>query len=156
MSLAGQKNVIKKQIGGGLSSSRLYCGCSGVPPTPNPSDQSQNIDKKGYIPKCDCDRKSIFGSSTPDGVNSMTGGKSKKNKSVTKENIDDHLYPETGDSPFSEMQSSESEKDKDDEGDNQKGGGRLDDIGNKLVGKTIHELFYMRSKNDYANLKDFE
>ena len=77
---------------------------------------------------------------------------SKTLSEVTKENVSDHLYPETGDSPFSEIQSSEPENNKDDDGENQKGGG-LNNIGDMLAGKTIHELFYTKSKNDYINLK---
>lgn len=81
------------------------------------------------INRCECDRKTI------DNSNSFSNSF----------NLIDHLYPETIDDPFSDINDSI-----EDNQFNQNGG---DIINNNIIGITKYKLMYITSKNNYNLLK---
>jgi hypothetical protein len=151
--------------GGG--SMRNYCGCGSIPypQTPNSGNNEPNTKLNAlmenlylnlYNVKCECDR--IY--------NKIGGADTNKENDKGKDfDLIAHLYPETGDTPFSDTVSSEDSNLKSDnevDGDknsgelNQQGGGdgrEYLDIYQGFIGKTVNELIYLKSRSDYLTLK---
>lgn len=118
--------------------SKLYCGCSkgsnadtgaDVLPDPQPSHPSHPLHP---YPK------------------ELIGGQSNnESNEINKDNLAEHLYPATNDTPFSDLADTPKEP------ESQAGGASSDtsNILNKdIIGKTLSELIYLRHKTDYMRL----
>lgn len=170
-------------------SEKSYCGCSGSLPLPEPNPtpsipitiNNNNVDSqmdKNYLNMsklyCDCDRRN-------DDEYNQYGGKQHKTKSINddsineasinEENIIDHLYPKTSDSPFSDVSNSEpdvavpiaqgggsnideyNEYNKHNE-HNDENYNSIDMIGQSIIGKSLLELRYMSARNDYLMIRN--
>lgn len=160
-------------LGGTTLSSRRHnnCGCGDSMSRPiYDPDSDKDVDNHLTMRRvmelyCDCDRYH------PQDTGEMRGGGKKKEpddeddksdnrdkNQIDKDNLHEHLYPETNDEPFSDLEDSPKDPEDDPEEQDaqnpqnvQKGGGILE-IDNEFIGRSLTEIIYQRNKMDYVQL----
>ena len=115
------------QNGGYVNTARLNCGCDSYNDNP-----FQDVYNNQYR---------LFGG----------------NYTVTKDNINDHLYPSTDESPFSDIESSAEDTilDTINVNNNQTGGYMRNYDDNYIVGKSISHLRYQNNRSNYLALQGY-
>ncbi len=98
-------------------------------------------------------QKGAGGASLTDVVTQKASKRNEKKKEgdeineINESNLQDHLYPDTGETPFSDLEPS-SEPDKNNLSETEQTGG-----GNMFVGKSRNEIIYNKNKMYYKVLK---
>lgn len=141
--------------GGMIRSQQINnCGC-GSTPVQIPENRSNSTLSMRQVLElyCDCDKNHI--------TNILHGGADPKNTEkhvrsdqINKDNLNEHLYPETNDDPFSDLVESPINKDTESENPVGQFGGNLITEDHDIVGKTLSEIIYHRNKMDYVHLSE--